>query len=93
VTSEEWVTLTQLRKVVLVEDPGGDWEGLYIDGKLAVDGHTLSASYVLHHLASSGAIEFDRFDCDQDWLYGNGRLPLNLEEVIPNDDLKESSES
>lgn len=56
---------------------GEDWVGLYIDGKLMAQGHSLSNVQVLACLG----ITSNRIDVGQDWLSEQGYLPTNLEDV------------
>lgn len=65
------------RKLVFVEDPGGDWVGLYVDGKLVTEGHSLNWNQVLSALG----VPFDRFECDGEWIADNGTLPTKLGSV------------
>lgn len=57
--------------VKLVRDSGGEWEGLYINGVLAVEGHSLDAWQVVEALAGPGWQEI--IDMDAANL---GRLPI-----------------
>lgn len=63
------------RKATLVF--GEDWQGLYLDGKLAAEGHRLNARDVLDALG----IAHESFDADNDWLCARGDLPVDLDEV------------
>lgn len=64
-------------KITFVGDPGGDWEGLYIDGKLVIENHSLQWWQVLYALK----IEYDSFDADEEWLQEKGSLPNDLKDV------------
>jgi hypothetical protein len=55
-----------------------EWEGLYIDGRLVVEGHNLTAIDVLAALGIRASSQF----CDEDWLADEGcSLPIELGEV------------
>lgn len=56
---------------------GDDWNGLYVDGELMAENHSLRPTDVLDALG----IPYERVSCDQDWLEENGRLPQQLKEV------------
>lgn len=63
-------------KATIVYDEYGDWEGLYIDGKLVDEGHTLSTNRVLRALK----IEFSSLEIDMEKL--DNDLPEDLEKVL-----------
>jgi hypothetical protein len=56
---------------------GDDWEGLYVNGQLAVEGHKVSVRDALcaigHYL--------DVREADNDWLDDRGCLPENWTSV------------
>jgi len=56
---------------------GGDWTGLYVNGWLAAENHSLSASDVLDALS----IRYDVVPVDERWLEDNGSLPQRLDDV------------
>lgn len=55
----------------------GDWEGLYIDGKLYAEGHSLRASDVLDALD----IPTETVTVDEEWMEDEGQLPDSLKDV------------
>jgi hypothetical protein len=70
------------KKIVLVS--GDDWKSLYVDGKLKVEGHYISAKRIIEALD----IECDFLQVDQTWLEDRGNLPKELED-IPKEMLKD----
>lgn len=61
-----------------------DWQGLYVNGKLAAQGHNIQ----LHELADAIIERLPRLDIsyeeksvDYDWMEDRGDLPDNIEEV------------
>jgi hypothetical protein len=70
-------------EVVFVSSPDGDWEGLYIDGKLVDQGHSLNPHSVAEKilLRIPGNV-VDTKEAAQDWLETEGYLPENLSEVV-----------
>lgn len=56
---------------------GEDWEGVYIDGKLLEDGHSINPRDLLSNLG----YQIESFDVNQQWLEDNG-LPKHLENVV-----------
>ena len=56
---------------------GDDWEGLYIDGILHIQAHTIT----VHHLASALHVKLTTKAADQEWLEWLGRFPIELSEV------------
>ena len=63
------------QKIVIVN--GDDWAGIYIDGKLQYEGHSISPNDILTVLG----IEHKEIECDYDWLAERGSLPENLKQV------------
>lgn len=57
---------------------GDDWQGLYVDGKLKTEDHTLLVEDVLNNLG----IRFTRLNADIDWLHERGALPEDLCYVV-----------
>ena len=69
-----------------------DWEGLYIDGKLILEGHSLSAVDVLdaiweHRTPGFGlrVTSYEAHDADEDWMFTQGTLPVDFEDVKVDD--------
>ena len=64
-----------------------DWEGIYINKKLIVEGHRISGtemSRVLEqHQPFAPAIQVY---ADDDWMYENGNLPEDFDEVVVGED-------
>lgn len=56
---------------------GGDWQGLYVDGKIVLQNHSLYPIEVLEALK----IDFDYIETDDEWLYKIGRFPDELSKV------------
>ena len=67
--------------IVLVH--ADDWSGLYIGGRLVVEGHRLGASEVLAILFERGLLRSKALvaHCDQDWCEEQGRLPQDISAV------------
>ena len=65
-------------KVDIISDEGGEWTGVYIDGKLRYANHSVS-DYIYELLEKLGA----EVDTREDWPGEEyGHLPENLEEAI-----------
>ena len=61
---------------------GDDWKGLYIDGKLAYENHSIDLQTFLWVLEKNGIrLDVECKDCDEDWLEHRGNLPKDLKEV------------
>jgi hypothetical protein len=66
-------------KITLVYDNGGDWVGIYVDGKLIAENHNFQEDDLLAHL---------EIECAVHWVDMPGsRLPAKLEEILPIKDL------
>jgi hypothetical protein len=59
-----------------------DWYGLYIDGKLVTENHSLRWSDVLQALG----IKYNWDAVDEEWMEEHGRLPENFKDVKLSDD-------
>jgi len=68
-------------KIALVQ--GDEWQGLYLDGKLVLENHSLSARHVLEKLRdhSDDIQELSCLIVDEEWLDGQGSLPERLSDV------------
>lgn len=64
------------RGIVLVR--ADDWEGLYINGELVEEGHSVGVSTVMKKIG----INMEERWCDDNWLYERGRLPKQLKDVV-----------
>jgi hypothetical protein len=62
---------------VIIVSNEDDWSGLYVDGKIKLQGHHLRADEVLEVLG----INVLTISCNHDWLNDMRRLPENFDEV------------
>lgn len=60
--------------ITLVRDEGGDWIGLYIDGKLAMENHSLNENDMLRALG----IGYQSYEID---MSAGDPLPQKLNEL------------
>jgi len=61
---------------------GDDWTGLYADGSLLAEGHSLSTHEVLDWARSHGPVaKVEEVHADTSWLEDCGNLPGQLREV------------
>jgi hypothetical protein len=56
---------------------GADWEGIYVDGKLIFENHSISAYEALKY----AGVKFKTVNADSDWLAEQGHLPEKLKDV------------
>ena len=68
---------------VLFVTNGDDWEGLYIDGVLAIEGHRISAWEAMCVLG----INSHSAEIDTPWMHDMGNLPVDFCD-IPQDKIK-----
>lgn len=66
---------------VVLTTGDADWQGLYIDGLLEYQGHSISADVALQEVAGKGVIVFRTIIYDLDWLDEHGCLPRDLVDV------------
>lgn len=72
-------------KLVIVFSEAGDWEGLYINGELVEEGHSLNWRRVIskHFLRDSFYIEgMEDIEVKGEWLSEEGSFPILLEELL-----------
>lgn len=65
-----------MSKFVVVSD-GDRWEGLYVDGKLVAEHHSIE----LQDLADAAGLDFDYRYADGDWVAKRGSFPKKLKDV------------
>lgn len=68
-------------KFTLVRPKCADWEALYIDGKLVVEGHSLDAGCILECIEKHLVCEFERIEIsDEAAEIGMPALLVDLED-------------
>ena len=60
---------------------GDDWRGIYLDGRLAFEGHSYPIKELVTILNQISTVFADEGEVDLDWLDNRGGLPENLDEV------------
>lgn len=68
-----------MAKLTLVR--GDDWEGFYLDGKLASEGHSHETMETIQFVIKRGVTEAETKWADNSWLHDQGSLPDNLSDV------------
>ena len=56
-----------------------DWVGLYLEGSLKLEGHSLPLRDVIELLVGEAP---NRVEADADWIADRGSLPDSLAEVV-----------
>lgn len=70
------------KKNQLVHVMGDDWCGLYLNGVLKTEGHSMSFSDIMEVVSEAGSIDYwTTLEADLDWLADEGSLPPALGEV------------
>lgn len=64
---------------------GDDWEGLYIDGELVEENHSIRITDLLEILKDRRLLTFDYHEVGQDYLEGLGNLPDNFNDLDKNE--------
>ncbi len=62
-------------QIQIVQSEQGDWEGIYIDGQLEFETHTLTAYDILYALG----IQYEKIYCDLEEI---GRCPDTFDEAL-----------
>jgi hypothetical protein len=68
-----------MSNVVIVDDEGGDWEGLYVDGTLVYENHEIPRNILIEHVQGANSVEYK--EADEEWLFKRGTLTKNLSDV------------
>jgi hypothetical protein len=55
-----------------------DWVGLYINGRLVYEDHSLDE----YHLFQALKIKYKEIDANEKWIWHEGELPLQLKDVV-----------
>ncbi len=58
-----------------------DWQGVYVDGELVTDGHTINYSALFDRLVGETISSTKWRVVDEDWMQEEGYLPSNLFDV------------
>lgn len=68
-----------MAKLVLVR--GDDWEGIYVDGNLLTEGHSIEVMDAVQLAVTHRVTEYETQWADLTWLHDEGNLPRRLDEV------------
>lgn len=60
---------------------GDDWEGVYIDGELETEGHSLETPETVRLAIRRNVSEVMVKECDISWLHDEGNLPNDIADV------------
>lgn len=56
-----------------------DWEGLYMDGKIVDQGHTINWQTMIENIFG---VSVESVEANYEWLEKQGYYPVNLVDVI-----------
>lgn len=60
---------------------GDDWEGVYIDGALVTEGHSIDEVEAVRLALAHKVTAVECKECDCNWLHEEGNLPNALTDV------------
>jgi hypothetical protein len=66
-----------MRAIEIVSSSDGDWEGLYLNGELKAEGHSLNLWDVFEAIGLAAGFR----EVDSDWLNDRGNLPTGIAEL------------
>ena len=68
----------------IVQALGDDWNGLFINGELVLEGHTLRPKDVQDAVKEAGLLgeEIDFKEVDLDWMCDVGSFPNDISKVV-----------
>ena len=62
-----------------------DWQGLYINGDLKIEGHEISMYQAIHIVAKycldTNKVRIEKIYLNQEWVEDNGNLPNKFSEI------------
>lgn len=64
---------------------GDDWQGLYIDGELIEENHSIRITDLLEMLEDRRLLTFDYHEVDQRYLEDLGNLPDSFDDIDKNE--------
>lgn len=67
--------------VTFVSGDDGDWIGMYYDGRLVEEGHSIPGYRVAERLINAHVESVEQFEVDQEWLEAEMNLPPNLGDI------------
>ena len=70
-----------MKQVELVLVLADDWQGIYLDGILELEGHTIMLDDVLNIVNINNVKYGGLFHVEQNWIEIEGSLPANLNNV------------
>lgn len=73
-----------MSKLIYVSSSDGDWCGVYLDGLLSTEGHSIHTDDWLYYLKLGSVDSTDSFEVDWKWVAESGCFPKNFSD-IPND--------
>ena len=59
-----------------------DWAGVYFNGELVDEGHSVHWHYVMGKLVNKTVLSFKEFEVDNDWMECEGSLPPDFKSVV-----------
>lgn len=65
-----------MAKITYVDNE--DWIGIYVDGRLAYEGHSIASLELLRICR----VNYETFEADEEWLQEIGNFPRKLEDVV-----------
>lgn len=74
-----------MTEVSIVRVYGDDWDGVFANGKLVVQGHSVNLADVVLYLVDIGPVKIVSYKvaiADEEWLESYGSFPDNLNDVM-----------
>jgi hypothetical protein len=81
--------MSKVQEIRLVEVYADDWAGMYANGELIAEGHSLRLCDMIEWLSNKGPVHIVSYDCrpaNGSWLCDRGRLPVKLADVSYDED-------
>lgn len=81
ITDENYGDGIMTNKVTIVNSTDGDWSGLFVNGKISFQSHSLPKHEMLDILSKNQPFEYEELEVDGDWLADIGQFSENLSDI------------
>lgn len=71
----------KIKRLVIVNSSSGDWQGLYLDDVIAVQGHSIRQQDLVRYL-KDGYESVEYYETQGFWLEEEGSLPDLLDDTV-----------
>lgn len=81
ITDENYGLGIMTNKISIVSTTDGDWYGLFVNGKVVFQGHSIPQHEMLDVLSKNQPFESENFEVDSEWLDGSGEFSEDFSDI------------